>query len=1306
MIVRSGRLVFAPALLEGSIMSRSFVPTPTQFAFRTASLITCWLALTSAVWTQPAEPVDAARQELLRQRNKYGAEARQLKDEGKLAEAIAAGEKMLTFERQHDTKPTPDLAFVLNWLGQAEMEQQDFAQGQKRLGEALDVLTKVYDPNHWKVTDARVLRDEAKLIAGLSPQDFRDFKSTAQLDARAFQFFRAGKYADAVPLAEKCCEIRKRVLGEAQPDYARNLLHLGLLYENLQDYARAEETFMQASEICKNTLGESHPDYAMSLHYLASLYRIKGDFARAEPLLRQSLKIRKTTLGEISADYAASLNSLAGLYKEKGEYARAVPLMQQALDIRKKTLGEMDTDYAKSLNDLASLYDAMGDYARAEPLYRQSLEIDKKVMGEEYPDYANTLSNLALLYANTGDYARAEPLDLRAMEIRKKVLGEAHPDYANSLNNLAALYENMGDSGRAEPLYLQAIAIRRRTLGDFHPELAMNLNNLALLYTNMGEYARAEPLYREALAIRKKALGEAHPDYAGSLLNLAAMYYNMGDSARAEPLYRQAAENWKKSLGEAHPNYANSLSSLGLLYMDAGNYAQAEPLIREALAIRKKALGETHPLYCDTLLTLAAMYHYQGNDAAARPLVATSLDIQLRNLERAAAVQTEQQQFRMTASMSVYLNTWLTVTLADPASAADTWRRVLAWKALTTTRQIALRRALKDNPTYTEFRQVSQQLSTVVLSPPLPPTDPATLAMWNQRAPQLRQTWQAEKEKLESDYQRLEKELSRLSAVFYHEHERLVVTPNAILASLRSAPQPTALVDLIEYRYFAHPRERDATEQRIVAFVVRPDRSIQRIELGSAATIQAEVAAWRKGFGRTLDGHDPAREVHRLLWEPLRASLDGIQTMLVSADGALAQLPWGAIPGDKPGQFLIEERTIAVLPAPQTLPELLQHEQQSGPPASLLLAGDIDYGGDPGAPSDLLVANDVLARQRAGGSLQFSRLDGAQSELASIKDWYEQASSGGMVKTLRRRQATEAAFRENAPQFAWLHVITHGFFAPPELNARLADVPSPDAPRGAVPSKGKIGLDLTIKAGHCVINQLSPGGAALKDGRLQAGDELVAIAEAQGEWSPLAGKDLAAIVDMIRGSAGTSVRLKVRPWTRPDHEMELSLTRAPFAASLGEAYPGLLSGLAFAGANKSPAAGQDDGILTSLEVSSLNLSHVDTVVLSACETGLGEVAGGEGLLGLQRSFQVAGAKTVVASLWKVPDAATSKLMQRFYENLWDKNMGKLAALREAQIWMLRDKGNRGLSLIQDQPADSGALPPFYWAAFVLSGDWR
>ena len=134
----------------------------------------------------------------------------------------------------------------------------------------------------------------------------------------------------------------------------------------------------------------------------------------------------------------------------------------------------------------------------------------------------------------------------------------------------------------------------------------------------------------------------------------------------------------------------------------------------------------------------------------------------------------------------------------------------------------------------------------------------------------------------------------------------------------------------------------------------------------------------------------------------------------------------------------------------------------------------------------------------------------------------------------------------------------------------------------------------------------------------------------------------------------------------------------------------------------------------------LDLSGVDLAVLSACETGRGEVAGGEGLLGLQRAFQAAGAETVVATLWQIPDTETMLLMNRFYKNLWEKNMTP-RALRLAQLDTLRQgrcnslksehenilkkaSGQRGGKLLSDDSDNVNGLPPYYWAAFVLSTD--
>lgn len=163
---------------------------------------------------------------------------------------------------------------------------------------------------------------------------------------------------------------------------------------------------------------------------------------------------------------------------------------------------------------------------------------------------------------------------------------------------------------------------------------------------------------------------------------------------------------------------------------------------------------------------------------------------------------------------------------------------------------------------------------------------------------------------------------------------------------------------------------------------------------------------------------------------------------------------------------------------------------------------------------------------------------------------------------------------------------------------------------------------------------------------------------------------------------------------------------------LSSFHPGLLSGIVLAGANN-PELKSDDGILTAAEVSTLDLRKVELAVLSACETGLGPSAGGEGILGLQRAFQVSGARTTITSLWKVDDQATRILMERFYENLWNKQMGKLEALREAQLWMLKGQAvkaarQRGLKFLDEEipPNEQGKLPPYYWAAFVLSGDWR
>jgi CHAT domain-containing protein len=173
-------------------------------------------------------------------------------------------------------------------------------------------------------------------------------------------------------------------------------------------------------------------------------------------------------------------------------------------------------------------------------------------------------------------------------------------------------------------------------------------------------------------------------------------------------------------------------------------------------------------------------------------------------------------------------------------------------------------------------------------------------------------------------------------------------------------------------------------------------------------------------------------------------------------------------------------------------------------------------------------------------------------------------------------------------------------------------------------------------------------------------------------------------------------------------------------SAAGARNPLVLSGLVLAGASRPQKAREaDDGILTAEAIASLPLHGLELAVLSACETGLGEAAGGEGVLGLQRAFHMAGARNVMASLWKVNDEATVALMALFYHKLWRENKPPLEALREAQLTLYRHPERVGLlarasgpefdkllrlPLAKEAPAKQ--TPIMLWAGFILSGPGR
>jgi CHAT domain-containing protein len=252
-------------------------------------------------------------------------------------------------------------------------------------------------------------------------------------------------------------------------------------------------------------------DVAGALNNLALLYSDVSNDAEAEPLNKRAIAIMEKVFGLDSREIAPELNNMAALYQRQGRYAEAEPLFKRALALREKSLPSGHPDVGQSLNNLATLYEKQDRHADSEPLFKRALSIYEKAAGPEHPAVATLLNNLGQVYKSEGRYADAEPPIKRSLAIREKVLGRDHADVARSLNNLADLYERQGRYADAEPLYHRALSIRDKALGSDHPDTWTSRNNLASLYQAEGRTADALPLVERAIASGRAPLRVALP---------------------------------------------------------------------------------------------------------------------------------------------------------------------------------------------------------------------------------------------------------------------------------------------------------------------------------------------------------------------------------------------------------------------------------------------------------------------------------------------------------------------------------------------------------------------------------------------------------------------------------------------------------------------------------------------------------------------------------------------------------------------------------------------------------------------------
>lgn len=1088
-----------------------------------------------------------------------------------------------------------------------------------------------------------------------------------QLLANAYR--QAGRVNESLPLFERAVALNERAHGATSAEVANSLNSLGatLLGRGERgDAERAVELLKRSLAVREAVLPADAPEIASSLGNLAAAYDDLGRVAEALPMYERALALSERVRGPDDPRTATALNNLAESLGALARFREALPLHRRALAIRERRLGAEHPETASSLNNLGELLDTLGRPAEALPLKERAYAAHRARLGAEHPNTLSSQGNLAYLLAALGrfDEALAMARDVRDTALRAH--GPESPSAGSGLVRLAYIHQLRGDYAEALPLAQRALAQREAQRGPAHPDTAVALNNLAELHGAMGDYGAAMALHRRALQIREASFGPNNPETASGLNNLASLYQALGQWALAEPLLVRALTIHREAYGPGHEETARSLNNLGHLLMarkTPQDLARARTLFEEALVLQRKALGPDHPTLAVTLNNLAGVLEDLKRPREALPLHQRALAMR----ERAFGPRH--------SSVALSLNNLAALhdMLGEPARALPLYRRALA--------------ILQSAP------------GAAPAQPVLLAAVHTRLARWHQRhggkrgvnlaifhlkqAVNLSQGLRAGASTLDAAAQAsllrgVEQRYRRLAELLVHE------------GRLPEAEQVLALLKQQERREFVRGEAQDAG-----SLEARADLSAAERELAAGLAANADSLSRAQAELDALGEGESARRAQVLARiQADSEALDGLLADAVSTlSGSVSGATSGAASSSGPGTGRARAAVVASFEAAvgerdAVSQRLAQLNERSGARAAALFI----------VPGERATTFMLVTAQGAVG----------------LSAGLPEARLNALVADLRR--AIEARRPDYRAPAAALHQALIVPVAPLLARARtdtlmLYLVGSLRYLPVAVLFDARSGQHLVERFALAVY---TVGG--LRDALAEPPRERWAAA-GLGVSRALAGFDaLPSVPGELRGvvrSAGDAApaagvlggeRFLDEAFTR-ERLGQVARRGAPFAVLHVATHFKLLPGRE----DESQLLLGDGDLLSLRQLRSdatLAFGTYDLVTLSACNTTMGggpggaapERAGAE-FEGLATTLMRKGARAVMATLWEVQDEGTARLMQAFYAARGEQRQRtKAQALRAAQLAMIRGE-------LRDGAGRLDFRHPYYWAAFVLMGNW-
>ena len=1035
----------------------------------------------------------------------------------------------------------------------------------------------------------------------------------------------------------------------------------------------------------------------------ASRFFSEGNYARALELYQHSLELKLKDFGPENQEVATAYNNIGSVYYSLRDYPRALEQHQKSLRIRLKLFGEEHVAVAHSYSNIALVYSAIGDHPRAVEFYQKCLPIRRNVLGPEHALTITIHDRLGSEYYELTNFPRALEHFRISLDLKSKTLGPRHASVADAQIMLGHVLKALGRYQNALEMYQLALVLRQGILGPEHPRVAICHNNVGLALEALGDHPRALEQYQKSLSIMTKANGPNHPAAATSLNNIGNAYIGMGDYQRALEQFRRALAIWVQAHGTEHPESAVALDNIGNTLIRLGDLKQAEEYIRKGLAVRKNALGSADPAIADSHRNLARLLDEKKDYAGALSEYLRSLEISLR---------TYGTKHPQTANDYNSIGT-IQHKLGDLNHALESHRRALEiWNTTLGAEHVSITGAY--NNIGIDLYALGNGAEALAYG---------KKAFTAFRASNAFQEWADRAADWGREF--LHRDDLDHALSFFDDGIAAVEKARRYIGTGRTNFMEKH-IGLYYYAIKAVLRRGDSAAAFAYSEAMRSRGFLDRLALSSALTVAGvqpqerqnilALAAQLEDLGGEirLESQLPATAQTPGKLADLSVRRDDAERRFEDLDKAIAKrLPrYAAL--RNPLMIGLEDAKKTCAPDQAILEYVIWEDTNPGSAGfadkqswclvitregiqAVPLPADFNYSGKVGELRAALSADPANGGMKA---IEKASAELYQSLVAPVEQYLS-----------RKRRLL---IIPDGPLAFLPFDVLRPEERQPYLGRRFLITFSPSiSVSAAIHQSGKASVEVLAFGGGIYSKQGrtqmrgSQRGVFVEQATLQPPggniEYLAAKAAKNGAaeyfqalglvWNDLPGtareiKRLAAEVfstqPFIDFTGEKASEATLKSLSAKGELLRYAILHFACHGYYDRRLPGM-SSLVFSEVSEKLPQSKEDGYLTVEEAALLQLNAA-LVQLSACETGLGEIRKGDGLLGLTRAFMIAGSRNVGVTLWTVADDATAEFMVRLYKKVIRNGASFTEAFHEVKVEF---QENQDLS------------HPFFWAPFVL-----